>query len=815
MAGVLQDTQSGWRSLMRRPGFALMAAGVLGLGIGANVAIVTLADALFLEPPPLVREPDRLVRLFRSWAPGMGGSVSYPDHADYRAQTSTLSDVAASSTFTLTVTARTGESASGARLRPVTANWFDVLGVQPARGRFFREEENRTPDTHPVAVVAWGFARDRFGDAGGAVGRELRLNGHPFTVVGVVPRSFAGLEPGNAPPDVYIPIMMRNAVAPQRHTAWRERVPDLRDRWLVVIGRLAPGATVATAQAEVAVVADRIRLLDGENSEPAETALLTQDFRWNPSTRSSLVALTRTLMVAVSLLLVIAAVNVAILMLARASTRDREVGIRSALGAGRMRIARQMLAEGAILGVVGCALGVVLSLAAAPVAASLLPVPLARGLRPDGGTLVVALALSLSTALAVALLPALRASRADVSGLIQGRTRHAGGGRARDMLVMTQVALSLVLVAGAALFARSLAAARDVDTGFDAQGVLLVSVNLNNHGYDAARGRAFVATALERMSGLAGVQHATTTRMVPYQGDWTTTLEPDWSGAFPLPRTIEVGLNVVSPGYFEAMGIPILRGRGFEAADDDGNDSVIVVNETFVREVMRDADPLGRAIPLDEGEPELRIVGVARDAEYYGLAESRRTQVYLPLKQAFAADINFLVKTTTAPLGLVRAVQSVLHAIDPDIALSGTATLESVHAQQLAGFRATAHVVGLSGLIALLLASAGLYGVMAFRVAQRTREIGVRMALGQTRASVAGGVLRRALRLTVAGALLGLVAALAMGRLVRGMVFGVPANDAVSLVVAPLVLIAVATIAVLVPARRAMAIDPMRAIRND
>jgi predicted permease len=815
MSGVLQDIMSGWRSLARRPGFALMAAGVLGLGIGANAAIVTLADALFLEPPALVHEPERLVRVFRSWAPGMGGSLSYPDYQDYRAGATTLEDAAAGASFTLTVTARTGDEPAGVRLRPVTDNWFGVLGVQPAAGRFFLPEENRTPDTHAVAIVTWGFARDWFGDARSAVGREVRLNGHAFSVVGVLPRTFTGIEPANEPPDVYIPIMMRNAVSPVRHTAWRERVPDMRNRWLVVVGRLAPGATVASAQAEMEVIADRIRGLEGEDAEPNETVLVTQDYRWIPSTRSSLVQLTRTLLIAVSLLLLIAAANVAILLLARASTRDREVGIRSALGAGRLRIARQMLAEGAILGAVGCAVGVALSLAAAPIAASLLPVTLPQAPRPDAGTLVAVLAISVFAALAVALLPALRASRADVSGLIQGRNRRAGGGHVRDTLVLTQVALSIVLVAGAALFARSLAAARAVDIGFEAEGVLLFNVNLSNHGYDRVRGQAFVADALERLSALPGVQHATTTVNVPYQDEWTTTLEPDWSAEFPLQQELEVGLNVVSPGYFDAMRIPILRGRGFEATDVEGSEGVVVVNETFVREIMRDADPIGRLIPLDDAEPPVRIVGVARDADYYGLAETRRTHVYLPLEQQFTSAFNFMVKSTTDALALVRPVQAALHAIDPDIAIARTVTLESVHEQQLAGYRATAHVVGLTGLIALLLASAGLYGVMAFRVAQRTREIGVRMALGQTRASVARGVLRGALRLTAAGALIGLLGALALGRLVQGMVFGVPANDPVSLLVAPLVLVTVALIAVLVPARRAMAIDPMRAIRTD
>jgi predicted permease len=608
---------------------------------------------------------------------------------------------------------------------------------------------------------------------------------------------------------------MRNAVAPRTDTAWRERVAGSIERWTAVVGRLRPGVPVEAVQAEFARIADRIQLLDPAN-QAKETVLVTRHFRWYPSQHNSLSSLTLILLLSVGLLLAIATSNVAILLLARASSRDREIGVRAALGAGRGRVARQMMTESLLIGAAGCLLGVVISVGAVRVAGALLPVTLALPTLPEGRVLVFGAALSLVTAVLVGLAPSWRAARSDVVGLIHGRDRRAGGGRARDALVVAQVALSLVLVAGSVLFGRSLVAARSIDVGFDARGVLLLGVDLGNHGYDAARGQVFAREAIERISAVPGVTLATMTRQVPFQGDWSMTIKA-WPGAsFADGRSeMDVGLNVVGTGYFEGMGIPMRVGREFAATDGAGSAPVIVVNETFARRAFGTLDVVGRSVPMREDAPPFTIVGVARDAMYYELDEDPFPQAYAPFTQRYVPDITFLVKTAVSPSALAGAVQRAVLDVDPDVAFAAVETLESVQAEQIARYRATAHVVGLSGLIALLLACAGLYGAMAYRVAQRTREIGLRMALGATRRTLAWEVMARGLRLVVGGAVLGLGAAVVLGRLTSSLLFDVQPRDPVSLVAAPIVLLIVAAAAVLVPARRAMRIDPMKAMRSE
>jgi putative ABC transport system permease protein len=353
-----------------------------------------------------------------------------------------------------------------------------------------------------------------------------------------------------------------------------------------------------------------------------------------------------------------------------------------------------------------------------------------------------------------------------------------------------------------------------VNVGFDDRGVLFVGVDLRNHGYDNARGRLFVNEAVQRIERLPGVSIATVTRQIPFRGDWSGDVRP-WEGdTFADGRDmLTVGYNVVGPRYFEAMNIPALRGRALDETDREGGRFAIVVNETFARLAFPDGDAIGRMIPLRSDQPDALIVGVARDATYYQLAEDTWAQVYSAFGQIYVPDVKFMVKTPGDPAALAPAVQQVILGIDGDVAITTTETLEAVHAEQTARYRASASVVGLSGIIALLLASAGLYGVMAFRVSRRTREIGVRMALGATRGAVAGNVLRHSLVLVVAGSAIGLAGAIILGRFVAGMVFGVPARDPVSLVTAPAVLIVVSAIAAVMPARRAAGIDPVRAIR--
>jgi len=807
------DLRFALRSLRRRPGFSFVVVGVVALGVGANVAIFTLVNRLFLQPPPLVEAPGDLVRVFRASPAGYGSALSFADYRDYRDDGRAVVDLVASSDAGA-VTGAAGDARSQFDITAVSDNYFDVLGVSPAAGRTFRREENETPGTHPVAMISWRVWQDYYGGASDAVGRTMVLNGTAFTIIGVVPRGFRGVSAGDQRADVYIPLMMYGSLFPRPDEAWRLRLPDVQSNWLQVIGRLQPGTTVAQAQSTLATVASRIYPSDGE--ERGETAYVTSRYRWYPSTFDSLANLSRVMMLAVAVLLAIAAVNVIVLFLARASARRRDIGILSALGAARPRIVRQFLLESSALGLAGGILGFFAAAGVARVAATLLPVRMDPPPAPDWRVFLFAVALALVTAAVVGIVPGLRAAREDVVGLIQGRDRRAGGGRLRDGLVVVQVALSLVLVAGAALFARSLSAARDVDLGFDPRNTLVVSVDLSTREYDRDRGRAFLATALDRIAATPGVQSVSSVTTVPFRGQWSTTIRP-WPGSsFTDTAGVELALNSVAPEYFETMGMPIVSGRAIDASDREGGPNVVVINQTFAKLAFGTTDVVGRTIPLRGPDgPDFVVAGVAHDATYFDFGEDPWPVAYLSAMQYFRLRFAFIVKTAGDPTRLTRPVTDVVRDLDPELPIGRVETLQGVYEEQLAGYRASANVVGLSGLVALLLASVGLYGVMAFRVAERTRDIGICLALGATRRRVATGVVGRGLRLTTAGILLGLAGALLLGRFVQGVVYGVQASDALSLTVAPLVLVAVAVVAVLVPARRAMRVDPMQAIRAE
>jgi predicted permease len=477
---------------------------------------------------------------------------------------------------------------------------------------------------------------------------------------------------------------------------------------------------------------------------------------------------------------------------------------------------RQLLSETLLLASAGGLGGIALSLWTTRVVALLLPARLDPVPSVDGRVLLFAVALSAVTALAIGVVPALRAARGDVVGMVQGRGRGARGGRLRDALVVVQVALSLVLVAGAALFARSLSAARSLDAGFDSENVLTVQTNLRNHGYDRARGSAFVVDALARIRALPGVRAVAATRQLPFRGEWTSRLDPPAGVTLPPGQEgiDNVGRNSVSAGYFEVMRIPLVAGRPIMDGDDAGAPPVIVVNETFARTVFPAGDALGRTVPLNDGPP-FTIVGIARDATYYELGETPRMQVYSPTLQFFQPSVAFVVRTAGPPLESAKLVQDALHALDPDLAFSGIASLQQIEAEQVASFRASAHVVGLSGFIALLLACAGLYGVMACRVSERTREIGVRLAIGAMEEDVLLQFLVEAVTLSLLGGIAGVLAGLG-GAAAGAALLDLPfVLNAWIVAVAFLFSGVVGVLFGYFPARRAARLNPIEALRHE
>jgi len=555
----MQDVRFGVRTLVRRPGFTTVAVLVLGLGIGAPATVLSLVDRIFFERPPEVEEPHRLFRVYRAWEGGGGGSLRNPDYEYLRENSSTLTGLGAYTDGDL-IASYTLDGVSHDQLRVARAsdNFFDVLGVEPALGREFTPEENRTPGTHAVAVLSHDFWERAFGGDPEAVGRSLTLNGRPYTVIGVLPEAFRGINPGESTGDVWVPIAMTGHLERAEDTAWWERLPNHSWSWLNVVGRLAPGVSFESAEENLVQLH---RALEYEGKDEEERLWVRKQFLYSPRTANQLAGLSRILLGVVGIVLVIAAANVAVLLLTRASSRERELGVRSAMGAGRGRITRQLVAESLVLGAAAGVVGIAIAYLTADLAAALMPVSFEGSFEPDGGVILLAALLAALTSVAVGLVPALHVGRTNLRSALQEGSSRTGRSRTRSALVVGQLALSVTLVAGAFLFVRSFHAASVQDVGFETENRLLVRVPMRALGFDEARGRAFIDAGLERIEALPGVVAASTTRMIPFGGQWTSTIEAP-PGATPNAEGegIDFGMNVVFPGYFEIMGVDVVRG---------------------------------------------------------------------------------------------------------------------------------------------------------------------------------------------------------------------------------------------------------------
>ncbi|CAN5437287.1 ABC transporter permease [soil metagenome] len=818
--GVRWDLRYALRMLRRNPGFTLAAILTLALGIGATTAIFGAVDALFLRPPAGVHAPDEVVRLYVVRREGgittpSGGPGSYPDYRAMRAAAHGFSDVAAF-LFPREMDLGRGEGARRVRGQGVTGNFFATLGVRPAHGRFFLPEEDSIAGAHPVAVLGHGFWRAEFGGDPGVIGQSLLLNGQQLTVVGVAAPEFTGVTADRI--DVWVPTAMAGALGLTIGGAdWRDQPLSITINF---VGRLAPSTSREHATASAAAALRRAAEgVAGLDPAPEVLAGSLNEARGPHRAQSASVALW--LLVVTGVLLLIACANVANLLLARAATRQREIAVRLALGAGGWRLVRQLLSESVLLGLLGGTAGLLVALWGTGLIRQF-PLPASAG-QLDLRLLGFALTISLAAGLLFGLVPALQAARTDPATRLRGGhlPGSPGRGRLRTGLVIAQVALSLPLLVAAGLFVRSLGQVHAIDPGVDLDRVLVVSVDLEKAGYGEPDREALYAAALERLAAVTGVERAALARMTPFGGAAAAV-------AFSAPQrdTIRVQEgpygNAVGPAFFETVGVPILRGRGFTESDREGSALVAVVNETMARFIAPEGDPLGECIPFGNQTKEggcTEIIGIAADSRHRFLEEQVVPYVYLPRAQhpGWAAWTvpSILVRTRGEASGMIAPVRNAIQQIAPDLPYVSVRPMDELIRNDVLPFRLGAVLFSLFGVLALALAAVGLYGVLAYLVAERTREIGVRISLGAGEGDVVRLVVRQGLRLVAIGLVLGLAGSFLSVRLLEGLLFGISARDPLTYAGIAAVLALTGALASFLPARRAARVDPMVALRHE
>jgi predicted permease len=817
MDGFIQDLRHAARLLAKSPGFVITAAVVLGLGVGANTAIFTLVNGLFLRPLP-VPQADRLAWVTAITPPSSRlMNLSYPDYLDLRERNQVFTGLLAYDEIPVALAG--GGAPQRVHGAIVSGNYFSVLGVKPALGRAFGPDEDAAPGAAPVAVISHALWKKRFGSDPELVGRSLLLSGHEFTVLGIAPKSFTGTE-AEGTVDVWVPLAMHAEVMPGSRTLLAARDAG----WLRVMGRLKPGVTPAQARSNLTVLVEGIRHSTPVQREGMTLQLTPATGTIHPTIAGEALSIVILLMAVTGLILMIACGNVANLLLSRAAARGREMGIRLALGATRARLVRQLLTESLLLSLVGGAAGLAMASWGTDLLLAFAEIPndLAGSMSPDLRVFSFTLALSILSGVFFGLAPALHASRRDLAPVLKGdgsAPQHEGGkARPQRLLVVSQVALSMVLLVSAGLFLGSLSKSARVDPGYDVQEGLTLSFDLNLQGYSRDKSVVFTRELLQRVEALPGVASATLASLAPLSGRMLGSQLTEESAAGEEGRGLGVSMNAVYPGYFRTLGIPILKGREFTDRDGPGAPETAIVNQECARRLWPDQEALGRRISLNGAQgPFAEVIGVAQDAKYDELSESPRPFVYLSHFQSpdLLSELALLVRAKERPANLLTAVQHELRSMDANLPIYDVSTLAGTLRLRSDKQRGMTKLLSLFSALALLLASVGLYGVLAFSVQRRTREIGIRMALGARRGDILGMLIGEGLRLTLWGVGVGLVLSVGLTRLLSGMLFGVAPADLATIAGVSLLLAAVGVAASSLPARRATRIDPMLALRHD
>jgi len=810
MSTLFQDLKFGLRMLAKNPGFTAVAVLTLALGIGANSTVFSIVDKLFLRPWP-VKDPGRLAVVLTDWPkePDFRGS-SYPDYLDIRHEVSAFSDAVAYGGRGGFVSREGQGEFLGVEV--VSQNYFAALGVKTALGRAFSPQPDQAAAEGHTVVVSHTLWQRYFGGDPSLPGKTTLLDGKEFTVIGVTPREFHGLTQGWSP-DIWVTTEGWDTMVPGEKATYAER----DDRWFDLAGRLRPGVQLPEARAQLQTLAKRLALAFPATNQDVNFPV------YPPSmVRHEGIELGYYLMAMVGLVLLISCANVANLLLAQAERRQREIAMRLALGAGRRRLFGQLLTEGLLLALAGGGVGVLLASGLMKVVPSLVALPLTSDLSLDSRVLLFSVAVSLLTALIFELAPGLCASKCDLVRVLKGDDPYWGRATGRlplrSLLVSGEIALCVVLLVGSGLLLRSLLYSQRINPGFDTKknALMLTVAPPTLYGYNQSQAAALYPALAARVESVPGVVRASYARRPPLTdsegGETQAVIVP---GVEPPPGTdhFKINYNIVAPKFFQTIGAHILKGREFNTFDTPSNVPVVIVNDAMARRFWPDQDAVGRSIQIEKKN--YQIVGVVESGRYVNLHESVQPYLFLPFTQNFSFECVLLVETAGDPRAFVRTILKETAAVDKHLPIVSAVTLRDYMRSVLDVERSMAGLLASLSILGMFLAAVGLYATVAYLVNRRTHEIGIRMALGARRAEVLRLVMAQGLRLSAAGAVIGLAGAVAASRLASGFIYGVRRTDPLSYVASILVAVGVALLASYFPARRATKVDPMVALRYE